>query len=89
MNMQTEKTLSLLEKIKGGAMLLIGVVIIYFAIDNYIKLSSSELGIAYVRMPRIIEVIYDKFGLIPGVILQSAIGLALSAYGLRKIIRGT
>ncbi|MGL5837240.1 MAG: hypothetical protein ACRCY3_01920 [Sphingorhabdus sp.] len=88
MTEKSEKALSVLERIKGGAMVLIGSIIIWFAIDNYIKLSSSEIGMAYVRMPAILEWIYDNLGLVPGVILQSIIGLALALYGLKKIISG-
>lgn len=84
---KSEKFLILAERIKGAAMVLIGSVIVWFAIDNYIKLSRSELGMAYIRIPRVLEWFYDNLGLIPGVALQILIGVGLAAYGARKIMQ--
>lgn len=75
------------EKIKGAAMCLIGVIIAYMAIDNYIKVSNAIIGTT-IRMPRILEWAYDTLGLIPAVALQILLGLALAGYGIYKIRTG-
>ena len=75
------------EKIKGAAMCLIGIVIAYMAIDNYIKVSNAIIGTT-IRMPRILEWAYDTLGLIPAVALQILLGLALAGYGIYKIRTG-
>ena len=72
------------EKIKGAAMCLIGVIIAYMEIDNYIKVSNAIIG-PTITMPRILEWAYDTLGLIPAVALQILLGLALAGYGIYKI----
>lgn len=81
------KFLSTMERIKGGAMCLVGGVIVYFAIENYIKVSNAIIG-TEIRMPRILEWSYDNLGLVPSVILQSILGAAVAGYGLYKIATG-
>ncbi len=79
--------ISVAEKIKGAAMVLIGGVIVYFAIDNYLKVSNAQIG-TVIRMPRILEWSYDYFGLLPSVILQSVLGGAIALFGLFKLVGG-
>ncbi len=79
--------LATMEKIKGTSMCVIGVLIGYMAIENYIKVSNMIIGTT-IRMPRILEWAYDTLGLIPAVALQILLGLALVGYGIYKIRTG-
>ncbi|MGO4335891.1 hypothetical protein AB4037_13350 [Labrys sp. KB_33_2] len=79
------RVISIGERIKGAALMLIGGVIVYFAVDNYLKVSNAQIG-TVIRMPRILEWSYDNFGLVPSVILQSILGGAVVLFGLFKLV---
>ena len=75
------------ERIKALCMVFIGALIVWFAVDNYLKFSNSRIGIVYLRVPKILDWAYDTIGLVPSVLLQVIIGVGLAAYGMRKFMR--
>lgn len=81
------KIIDIAERVKGAALILIGGVLLYFAIDNYIKVSTAEIG-AVIRVPRILEWCYDNLGLTPSVVLHSLLAAAIIGFGIRKIAVG-
>ncbi len=87
-NSRSEKFVVLMERIKGGAMIFVGLFVIWLAYDNYMKLSAAETAMATVHIPDILVWVYDNIGLIPGVILQSILGLTASVLGIRAMLTG-
>lgn len=66
-------------------MCVVGGVIIYFAVENYIKVSDATSGTT-IRMPRILGWSYDTLGFLPSVIIQCILGGVITVYGLYKMV---
>ncbi len=83
----SSKVIDVAERFKGAALILVGGVLLFFAIDNYIKVTNAVIG-TNIRVPRILEWSYDNLGLVPSVILHALIAAALILFGLRMLIKG-
>lgn len=81
------KVVDIAQRVKGAALLLIGGVLLFFAIDNYLRVSNAQIGTT-IRMPRILEWSYDTLGLVPSVILQSILALVIMLIGIRMLVVG-
>jgi len=81
------KVIDTAERVKGAALILIGGVLLFFAIDNYIKVTNAVIG-TNIRIPRVLEWSYDNLGIIPSVMLHALIAAALIVFGLRMLIKG-
>lgn len=83
----SNKVIDIAERFKGAALILIGGVLLFFAIDNYIKVTNAIIG-THIRIPRILEWSYDNLGLVPSVILHAIIAAIIILFGLRMLIKG-
>ena len=83
----TNKVTDIAERFKGAALILIGGVLLFFAIDNYIKVSNAIIG-TNIRVPRVLEWSYDNLGLVPSVVLHAIIAAIIILFGLRMLIKG-
>lgn len=87
MNETSTSILRWAERVKSLCMMLIGSLLVWFAVENYVKLTNSKIGMAYVRIPRILEWAYENIGLVPSVLLQIVMGVSLAVYGAFRLIR--
>lgn len=83
----SSKVIDIAERFKGAALILIGGVLLFFAIDNYIKVTNAVIG-TNIRIPRVLEWSYDNLGLVPSVILHAIIAVIIILFGLRMLTKG-
>ncbi|MGO4450462.1 hypothetical protein AB4Y96_16190 [Phyllobacterium sp. TAF24] len=83
----SNKVTDITTRFKGAALVLVGGTLLFFAIENYIKVTNATIG-TYIRIPRILEWSYDKLGFLPSVALHAILAVAIILFGLRMLVKG-
>lgn len=82
--MRNPKLLTLLNRIKGIAVIVVGIMLFAFSIENYLTLTNSlSTSTSFVKVPWILAWAYDTLGILPASILNGILGILVFGYGCR------